>query len=97
MDQTHFLLDATDLNEDDLLDAEVYGADEEKIGSISHLHETADGEVVVVDVSGFLTLGPQQVALPASAMKFMRDQDDVVFATTTLTRDQAKALPEHVD
>ena len=48
-----------------------------------------------MDVGGFLGIGAKPVALPVSQLDFMRDEDGEVHATTTLTKDQVKALPEH--
>jgi hypothetical protein len=35
------------------------------------------------------------VALPVSQLDFMRGEDGDIHATTTLTKDQVEALPEH--
>ena len=53
------------------------------------------GAQVIVDVGGFLGIGAKTVALPVSQLDFMRDENGDVHATTSLTKDEAKALPEH--
>lgn len=105
----HTPLAPGELTEDNVVGAVIYGPDDEKVGTISHQHGTgatgltgAPGQTgatgqVVVDVGGFLGIGAKPVALSMSQLTFMRDQDGTVHATTSLTKDQAKALPEHKD
>ncbi len=93
----HEALTATELTSDNLVDATVYGPGDEKIGSVAHLHGTGASAQVVVDAGGFLGIGAKPVALPVSQLNFMRDEDGAVHATTTMTKDQVKALPEHHD
>ena len=91
----HQRLAAADLTESTLVDAVIYGPGDEKIGTVSHLHGSGPGSSVIVDVGGFLGIGAKPVALPVSDLDFMRDEDGTVHATTGLTKDQAKDLPEH--
>ncbi len=70
--------------------APVYGADDEKVGTVSHMH----GSEIVVDVGGFLGLGAKAVTVPASELDFMRDADGDVHALTGWTKDALKAMPE---
>ena len=77
--------------------ANIYGPDNSHIGDVSHMHGTGTSAQVVVDVGGFLGLGAKPVALPISALTFMRDENDKVHATTAMTKDQLKDLPEHHD
>ena len=92
---THQRLAATELTEENLMDATIYGPDDETIGSVSHVHGAGAGAQVIVDVGGFLGIGARPVALQISQLDFMRDEDWDVHATTALTKDQVKALPEH--
>lgn len=94
---THFLLDGAPLDAAELVDVEVYGPDDEFLGRIAHVHENNDGEQIVVEVGGFLGIGSKRVALSSRQLTFVRDQDGVIFATSALTKEQAKDLPEHVD
>ncbi len=73
--------------------ATIYGPDDEKIGSVNHLHGTS----VVIDVGGFLGIGAKPVAMPLSRLDFMRDEDGDVHAVTSWTKDELKAMPEHRD
>jgi hypothetical protein len=40
-------------------------------------------------------MGAKPVSMTTSDLHFMRDEDGNVHATTTWTKDQVKALPEH--
>ena len=50
-----------------------------------------------MDVGGFLGIGSKRIAVSASDLRFMRDEDGDVHAVTTWTKDQLKAMPEHKD
>jgi len=71
--------------------ATIYDADDHKIGSVSHMH----GSEVIIDVGGFLGIGAKPVAISASELDFMRDEDGEVHAVTGWTKDQLKSMPEH--
>jgi hypothetical protein len=89
----HVRLTANELTADALEGATIYGPGDEKIGSVSHVH----GSQVVVDVGGFLGIGAKPVAVSASDLDFMRDEDGDVHAVTNWTKDNLKAMPEHHD
>jgi hypothetical protein len=93
----HMQLVDSELNEATLLNAVVYGPDDEKIGTVSHVHVHGAGSAteVIVDVGGFLGIGAKPVALTTSQLNFMRDDDGNVHAATSWTKDQIKAMPEH--
>lgn len=93
----HEPLATQDLTEDNLVDAVIYGPHDEKVGLVSHMHGAGAGARIIVDVGGFLGLGSKPVAIPVEHLNFMRDENGTVHATTTLTKDQAKELPEHRD
>ena len=73
----------------------VYGPDDSHIGDVSHFHGAGASAQAVVDVGGFLGLGAKPVSLPVSNLNFMRDEGGKIHATTGMTKDQLKALPEH--
>ena len=52
---------------------------------------------VIIDVGGFLGIGAKPVAVAASDLDFMRDEDGDVHAVTTWTKEQLKEMPEHQD
>jgi hypothetical protein len=91
----HQPLEADELTEANLADAVIYGPQDEKVGTVSHLHGNGPSSQVIVDIGGFLGIGTKPVALQVSQMNFMRDEHGKVHATTTLTKDEAKVLPEH--
>ncbi len=90
-------LAVTDLNEAKLLDAMVYGADDELIGTVSHVHGMGIPTSIIVDVGGFLGIGSKFVLMKTGDLQFMRDDGGNVLAVTTWTKDQVEALPEHHD
>jgi hypothetical protein len=94
---THVPLNTAELTEANLKDAVVYGANDEKIGTVSHVHGMGMASSVIVDVGGFLGMGAKPVSMTTSDLNFMRDDDGEVHAATTWTKDQVKALPEHHD
>ncbi|MBP7001090.1 MAG: PRC-barrel domain-containing protein [Amaricoccus sp.] len=91
----HRPLATGDLTEANLLDAVIYGPGDEKVGTVSHVHGAGPGSEVIVDVGGFLGIGARPVAIAVSELNFMRDENGDVHATTAMTKDDAKALPEH--
>lgn len=93
----HTPLTASELSETNLMDATIYGPGDEKIGTVSHVHGAGSGMQVIVDVGGFLGIGAKPVALDANKLNFMRDESGTVHATTSMTKDQVKNLPEHHD
>ncbi|MEO6300603.1 MAG: PRC-barrel domain-containing protein [Paracoccaceae bacterium] len=93
----HAVLNAVDFVPDTLVDAVVYDGNDDKIGSVSHVHGMGTSSQVVVEVGGFLGLGAKAVVVPIKELTFMRDDDGEVLAVTGLTMDQVKALPEHKD
>jgi PRC-barrel domain len=93
---THTKLVDSELTEANLLDAVVYGADDTRIGTVSHVHGMGAATHVIVDVGGFLGIGAKPVSLTTDQLNFMRDADGTVHATTSWTKEQIKALPEHM-
>ena len=94
---THERLGSAELTQGVLDDAIIYDPGDEKIGTVSHVHGSGPTAQVIVDVGGFLGIGAKPVALAVSQLDFMRDAEGDVHATTALTKDQVKALPEHHD
>ncbi len=91
----HTPLRPDELNASNVEGANVYGPDDNDIGNVSHLHGTGQSAQAFLDVGGFLGLGAKSVALAVSSLNFMRDENGKVHATTTMTKDQLKDLPEH--
>lgn len=96
MDHTnHVPLNAAELTPSVLEGATIYGADDHKVGTVSHVHGTGMSSQIIVDVGGFLGLGAKPVAVPVSQLEFMRDEDGDVHAVTGWTKDELQAMPEH--
>ena len=94
---THTLLPRQDINQAILADAPVYGADDHKVGTISHVHQRADRTDIVVDVGGFLGLGAKPVLINADQVRLMRDEKGEVHGATSWTKKQLEDMPEHKD
>ncbi|RYE59124.1 MAG: PRC-barrel domain containing protein [Hyphomicrobiales bacterium] len=96
MDHSHHVrLSSTELIPSQLEGATVYGADDEKVGTVDHIHGAGIESTAIVDVGGFLGIGAKPVALPLSELDFMRDEGGEVHALTSWTKDELKDLPEH--
>ena len=92
---THTPLQSTDMTVNDLNGVNVYGPDDSHIGDVVDVHGTDMTGQAIVDVGGFLGLGAKRVAVPVSDLSFTRSGDNKIHATTRLTKDQLKAMPEH--
>jgi hypothetical protein len=93
----HIRLATDELTPAILEGASVYGADDDKVGSVDHVHGSGTGANVVIDVGGFLGIGAKPVSVPIGDLDFMRDEDGDVHAVTNWTKDQLKEMPEHRD
>lgn len=93
----HVHLAPAELTANTLDGATIYGPGDEKIGSVSHIHGAGPSIQVVIDVGGFLGIGAKPVSVPMDQLEFMRDEDGGVHAVTTWTKDELKAMPEHLD
>ena len=93
----HARLTPTELTPAALEGATIYGADDHKVGKVSHVHGVGSASQIVVDVGGFLGLGAKPVAVPLSELEFMRDEHGDIHAVTAWTKDQLEQMPEHHD
>lgn len=93
----HVRLTAEELSASALEGATIYDAEDNSIGTVSHVHGTGPASVVVIDVGGFLGLGAKPVAVPAANLDFMRDEDGEVHAVSAWTKEELKEMPEHHD
>lgn len=93
----HTRLSTDELSPSVLEGATIYGPGDEKVGTVSHVHGAGTSAKVIIDVGGFLGIGAKPVAVSATELDFMRDEDGDVHAVTTWTKDQLKAMPEHLD
>jgi ribosomal 30S subunit maturation factor RimM len=93
----HVRLRSSELTADILKGATVYGADDSKVGTVSHLHGAGTSSLVVIDVGGFLGIGAKPIGVPVGDLDLMRDESGDVHAVTGWTKDQLKQMPEHKD
>lgn len=93
----HTAIPSHERNEALLTNAPIYGANDEKVGTVSHVHGHGAMMNVVLDVGGFLGIGSKQVLVSVDQLNLMRDENGKVHGTTTWTKDQLKDLPEHKD
>lgn len=92
---SHTRLATTELTSDILVGATIYGVDDQKVGTVSHIHGSGATAQAVIDVGGFLGLGAKPVAVSLSELQFMRDSDGQVHAETSWTKEQLEEMPEH--
>lgn len=82
----------------DVENANVYGRDDETIGSVSALKVGTDGKLTdaVIDVGGFLGMGAHSVLVPFSQLTVLRETNgsDVRVLMDT-TKEKLKAMPHH--
>lgn len=88
-------IQSVDFIPETLMGAVIFGHDDQKIGTVSHVHGMGSNSQIVVDVGGFLGIGTKSVMLAAKDLTFMRDDDGTVHGMTNWTKEQVKALPEH--
>lgn len=93
----HTPLQTHELTSETFEGAKVYGCEDNTVGSVSHIHGMGMAAKAVIDVGGFLGMGAKPVALDMPRLNFMRDESGTVHATTTMTKDELKELPEHED
>jgi sporulation protein YlmC with PRC-barrel domain len=89
----------TALTAEDLEGVALFDATDERVGEISDIVLTDDGQVeqVIVDVGGFLGLGEKPVAVAFEEIEISRDQagdTDALEATTSLTIEEFEAMKE---
>jgi hypothetical protein len=97
MDQINrAFLDAGEFNAVNLTDAFVYGAEDTKIGSIAHVYGEGETSEVIVDIGGFLLMGPKPVSLMASQLEFTREENGQVRVKTSLSQSELAALVEYI-
>lgn len=91
----HIRLTSDELTPDNLQGAKIYGANDETVGKVSHLHGSGAACQVVVDVGGFLGMGARPVVIGLGQLDFMRDEDGSVHAVTGWTKDKLEAMPRY--
>ena len=83
------------LTADTLQGAAVYDALDERVGEVSELQLTPEGQVehVVVDVGGFLGIGEKPVLLPMAALDVLQqDGGDEVRVYLSQSKDELETM-----
>lgn len=93
----HIRLSDIEITERNLKGATVFGQNDEKVGTVAHMHGVGNTGRVVIEVGGFLGFGAKSVAVAASELDIMRDESGSIHAVTNWTKDQLKDMPEHKD
>ncbi len=94
---SHIPLTPAELTDETLIGAPVYDHQDNKLGTIDHVHHSAASTRVVIDVGGFLGIGAKPVLLGLDQIDMMRDAGGRVLGVTAWTRSQLQDLPEHRD
>jgi sporulation protein YlmC with PRC-barrel domain len=87
-----------DLTAERLTGAEVYDANEERIGDVSEIVLTDDGQVrsVVVDVGGFLGIGAKPVELELDSLDILRGEGmNDLRVYVSMTEAELEAMPDY--
>jgi sporulation protein YlmC with PRC-barrel domain len=89
-------IDRTTLTADELTGTDVYGTNNEHIGSIGDFVLGTDDTIdaVVIDFGGFLGIGVKQVAVAYENLNFVADAAGNRSLVLPITREQMEAAPE---
>jgi sporulation protein YlmC with PRC-barrel domain len=87
--------DATQLTADELMGTNVYGVNDEHIGTIGDLALNEDGSIdaIIIDFGGFLGIGTKPVAVGFENLNFLADPSNNRSLSLPITRDQMDAAP----
>ncbi|OCX61103.1 hypothetical protein BFP70_16795 [Thioclava sp. SK-1] len=88
--------DWSDMTAEELTGETIYGANDEKVGTVDEVVVDDQMKVtdVIVDVGGFLGLGAKQVALTPDQLELMQS-DTGITVHVSATEDELKAMPEY--
>lgn len=87
--------DETALTADELKGTNVYGTNDEHIGTIGDLALNEDGSVdaIIIDFGGFLGIGTKPVAVAFEDLNFLTDENNNRSLVLPITREQMEAAP----
>ena len=89
---------AEDLTTSDVEGANVYGREDETIGSVRSLRIDTNGKITdaIIDVGGFLGMGAHSVLMPFSELSVLRETNGSdLRVNLDTTKDKLKAMPHH--
>ena len=83
------------MSADDLLESEIYGANDEHIGNVSDVILSPEGEIdaLLVDAGGFLGIGSKEVAIRFDNVEIMQDAEDSWYVLYPLYRGADRRSP----
>ncbi|SHE85327.1 Sporulation protein YlmC, PRC-barrel domain family [Loktanella atrilutea] len=86
-----------DLRADTLQGMKVYGVNDEDVGDVGTVIETAEGAVqgLVVEVGGFLGLGERKIEVPVEMVSVLSDGNGEMRVYVDATEDRLKDMPEY--
>ena len=95
-EQPHLTESPGDIATSKLVGASVYNTQNEHIGEIEDLIISSSGSVstVVIGVGGFLGIGEKKVAMPYSALKAEKGDNNLLKIVVEGTRESLKAQPD---
>lgn len=87
--------DESQLTAEELIGTNVYGTNDEHIGTIGDLALNEDGSVdaVIIDFGGFLGIGTKPVAVAFENLNFLADPNNNRSLVLPITREQMEAAP----
>ena len=88
--------DESTLTGDELKGTEVYGLNDERIGTVDDIVLGEDGKTVdalIIDVGGFLGMGAKPVAVAFENLSFSADANNKRFLFINATKDQLESQP----
>lgn len=90
-------VDIATISANDLLNATVYSANDENVGSVNDVLLSDNGTIdaVVLDIGGFLGIGAKPVAIAFENLTIRRDQNNNLYVYTSFTRDQLDMAPDY--
>jgi sporulation protein YlmC with PRC-barrel domain len=90
-------IDPASLTADDLTGTDVYGPNDEHIGTVGDLVLGEDDTIdaVIIDFGGFLGIGVKQVAVAYENLQFLGDEAGNRILVLNMTREQMEQAPEY--
>ena len=84
------------INGNDLIGADVIGAEAEKVAEVETVLTDSDGKIasLVVNVGGFLGIGEKPVEVPVADLRIEQDAEAKFRVSTNYTEDELEAMQE---
>ena len=84
------------INGNDLIGADVFGAEAEKVAEVETVLTDSDGKIasLVVNVGGFLGIGEKPVEVPVADLRIEQDAEAKFRVSTNYSEDELEAMQE---